>query len=636
MDDVIKLALKRYDLCVDADSEERNLAVEDLRFLNGEQWPEEVQREREDGRPCLVINRIPAFTRQVENDIRQVRPAVKVRGVDSQSDPKTAEVLNGMIRAIESTSNAEAAYDWAGKYAIDCGFGFWTVNTQYADGYTFDQEIVIKRVKNPFTVHLDPSRQESDGSDARFGFVEDNMPREEFEEKYPDKEGEWAGDGHDTNEWFSKDTVRIAAYWCITTKEETIYQTPLGLVKEIPEEFKDFDFPSRVVEIDTVKRYLMTANDILEETDWPGKFIPIVEVRGDELDIEGRTHTKGVVRDMMDSQRQYNYMRSAIVERIALAPKAPFIGAKGQFKNPKWNRANTKNYAYLEYDVVPGAQAPMRQAPPDISPGLTQELVTASEEFQAVSGMHRQRMGDGAVSSSGKAVNAWKVQSEVGTFHYVDNLARAMRYSGRILVDLIPKIYSGARIVNILEPDGKQGQVTVNQPGVSNGQEYNYDLNVGKYDAVVDIGPSYVTQRQEASETMMQMLQYFPQAGPIIGDLVAKNMDWPGADEIARRLESMLPQEVLQQKYPAIQQLLKKAEGEKQQMGQAIQMLQTQLQQAQILLTDKAAEIDLKAKETMIKEQEVRRKVAKDQLDVTTELTELELKYATDVPGAAV
>lgn len=635
MDDVIKLALKRFQLCQDADNEERNLAAEDLRFLNGEQWPEEVRKEREDGRPCLVINRIPAFTRQIENDIRQVRPAIKVRGIDSQSDPKTAEILNGMIRAIEATSGAESAYDWAGKYAVDCGFGYWQIGTQYAEGYTFDQEIHIKRIKNPFTVYLDPNRQESDGSDARFCFVIDNMPRDEFEEKYPGITSEWQSDGFD-NEWYTKDTVRVAKYWTITDEEETIYQTPLGIVKEIPEQFKDFDFPKRTVEIQKVKCYLMTGQDILEDNDWPGKYIPIVEVKGDELDIEGRTYTKGVVRDMMDSQRQYNYMRSAIVERIALAPKAPFIGAKGQFKNPKWNRANTKNYAYLEYDPVPGTQPPMRQPPPDISPGLTQELATASEEFQAVSGMHRQRMGDGAVSSSGKAVNAWKVQSEIGTFHYVDNLARAMRYSGRILVDLIPKIYSGARIVNILEPDGKQGQVTINQPGIQNGQEYNYNLNVGKYDAVVDIGPSYATQRQEASETMMEILQYFPQAGPVIGDLVAKNMDWPGSDEIAKRLEALLPPEILQNKYPAIQQMLKKAESEKQQMVQAMQMLQTQLQQAQILLTDRNKELDIKMREAHIKGQEVSRKVAKDQMETATDLTKLEVENDRNIPGSVV
>jgi len=256
-EDLLAEARKRYGLCTDYYSDERQLAVDDLEFRKGKQWPEDIKAEREgEGRPCLVINRIPAFIRQIENDIRQISPSIKVRGVDSQSDPKTAEVINGMIRAIEGTSQAESAYDWAGMYAINCGFGYWKITTDYCDPLSFDQDILIKRIKNPFTVYLDPLRQEQDGSDARYGFIVDQVPKEEFEAKYPDVTSEWSGDGRDDyhDPWFSEETVRVAEYWRVETTSRTISQTPMGIV-----EGKVEGFPSRETEEKKVVQYLITV-----------------------------------------------------------------------------------------------------------------------------------------------------------------------------------------------------------------------------------------------------------------------------------------------------------------------------------------------------------------------------------------
>lgn len=632
-DDVSKfleLAKKRFKLCMDADSKERDLQADDLRFLNGDQWPERIKAMRQETaqgsapQPCLVINRIPAYTRQVENDLRHVRPSIKVRGVDSQSDPKTAETLNGMIRAICGASDAKSAFTWGGKYAIDIGQGYWKINTCYEHPESFDQIIEIQRIKNRFSVFLDPYRKKQDGSDSKYGFIIENMDPDEFEAKYPNATSEWHDDDK-TYPWFTHDAIRVAEYWVIEEKKKTIYKTPFGVTDVQPTiliDGEELELPaeSRETVIPSVKQYIITGAEILEEHEWAGKYIPIVEVSGDELDIEGETHRKGVVRDLKDPQRNYNYHKSAIVERVALTPKAPYIGAKGQFKDPKWNQANVKNFAYLEYEPVPGAAAPQRTAPPEVSPGLTQELVSAAEEMNAVSGMHKQRMGDGAVSSSGRAVNAWKVQSEIGTFHYIDNFALAMRHTGRILVDLIPKIYTSERMTAILEPSGEQKNVIVNGAGIP--------LS-GMYDTVVDIGPSYATQRQEASETMLELVQYFPNAAPIIGDILAKNMDWPGAEEIANRLKLLLPQEILANEMPAVKQVLQKVEQEKAQMGQMIQMLQTQLEQATLALTDKQ-------KENQIKEAEVSRKRRKDEMDTATDLTKLELEHRQNVPGALI
>lgn len=632
----LKLALKRFEQCVTAESDNRRLAVEAIQFRYGDQWPEQVKRERElEGRPCLTLNRVPQYIRQVINDIRMSRPAIKVRPVDSASDPETANIVNGLIRQIEKSSNAEIAYDWAAEYAVTAGWGYFRVNTRYVDPLSFDQEIYISRVPNVFSVYMDPDAIEPDGSDAKFCFVVETMSRDAFKERYPKADSEWdpkTGEGLAWEHWYQDDKVQVAEYWVVEEKVQTISMMEDGSIW--PGEVEGA-ISTRQTTIKRVKQYIITGTEVLDETEWAGQYIPIIPVYGQELNIEGKTHLTGMVRDMMDPQRQYNYWRSASTERVALAPKAPFIGPIGSFKSSKWRNANQKNYAYLEYNPVNDERGnplppPQRQPPVDVSPGLAQEISTAAQEFASVTGIYEANLGQVTNERSGRAILQRQREGDVSTYHYIDNLARAIRHCGRVLVDLIPKIYDTPRIVHILQPGGESEPVQINAPYTDEkGKDREYNLQMGKYDVVVDVGPSFATQRQEAAEAMMDLIGAMPNAAPLIGDIVAKSFDWPGADEISDRLKMMLPPEVLAGDNPQLQNILKQNQAQMQQMQGYIAQLERALQ-------DRTRELDIKEGELGAKLKEVRRKYEEMNQDFAKDMTELELEYVKDVRGSVV
>ena len=171
--------------------------------------------------------------------------------------------------------------------------------------------------------------------------------------------------------------------------------------------------------------------------------------------------------------------------------------------------------------------------------------------MKSVIGMHDASLGARSNEQSGRAILARQREGDVSTFHFIDNLNKAIQHAGKIILDLIPHVYSGERVVRVLGEDDKAENVQVNQqiPMMQNGQPVMdemgqpkariYDLTKGKYDLVVRSGPSFTTRREEAATQMMELLRVYPDAAPIIGDIFAKHLDWPGADEIAKRLEKL-------------------------------------------------------------------------------------------------
>ena len=629
---LLQRARERYDRAVEAEQDNREAAREDLRFAYGDQWSETAIRIREiENRPCLTINKIPKFTRAVLNDIRQTRPAVKTRPVDSAGDPKTADVLNGMVRAIEQDSSAESAYDWAVQYAIDMGWGYWRILTEYESEYSFDQVARIQRIKNPFSVFLDCDAIEQDKSDMKWAFVVDHMDKEAFEAKYPKARSEWPEEPSQrhNNRWYTESKIRVAEYWEMTVEPSEIHQMMDGTVVEgdISDEFMIEVVRSRKIEKRTVMQYLLTGAEVLERTEWLGKYIPIVEVLGEEVDIEGDTVLRGMVRDMKDSQRSYNYARSAAAEDVALRSKSTVMGPKGAFTDPKWRNMNTKSYPYLEYG---GQVAPQLVPEHSPDPKLIQEMLQGTEEMKEISGIYDPALGQRSNEVSGIAIDSRKKQSQISNFHFADNLAKAMKYTGRILVDLIPKLYDTPRVVQILKPDGTEESVRINQQGLdAKGNVTDYNLTTGRYDVIVDIGPSYSTQREEAVSTMLELLKAFPGAVQVMGDLVAKNMDWPEADELAKRLKLLLPMDIAAEENPQFKMAMQQYEQIIQQGKQYIGALEAQIQEMAKMLQEKDRELTVKERAQALDEQEA-------VWDTETNRAKLELEYSKNVPGSAV
>ena len=614
---VIEQAKARLKKCQEAEQTGRNLSREDFRFYKGEQWPEDIKRlrSRQGGLAvCMTVNLCKPAVKQITNDQRQNRGAIKVSPVDSGADPETAQVLQGVIRHIEYDSNADITYDTASDHQVIGGFGWMRVLTEYEDPRSFYQCIKITRFRNPFTVYLDPSSTEPDGSDAKFGFVLSKLSKKEYEDEYPDSEMASLCEAEDANlqfpDWVDDGGVVVAEYYYIEAKKDTLYQLKDGSVKlgsELggdPAEEEIFD--KREVEIERVKWCKLNGAEILEETDWPGKYIPLVKVIGDELEVDGELVLEGLIRQAQDPQRMVNYWESKQTEAIALAPKAPYVAAEGQIEGheKEWQRANIDNVSVLTYKPVDlsghPVPPPQRQVAEPAIAAITVAGQSARENFKSVTQLFEASYGQRSNEKSGRAILARQQQGQTGNFHFVDNLSRSRRHLGRILIDLIPKIYrEKGRILRIIGEDGTQNSITVGQKSKFGGVERIFDLSTGRYDVIVETGPSFATKRREAVESMMEVISALPNVFSIMGDLLIKNMDWPGAQEMADRAKFLLPPELRQDDK---QQPLPPAVTQKmQQSAQMIDLLTKELNAKNDLIENKQMELDSKERIEMAK-----------------------------------
>jgi hypothetical protein len=616
--DVLSTARDRLSMAISAYSESREDELDDLRFYAGSpdnqwQWPADVlatrgavQGQTINARPCLTINKLPQHVHQITNDQRQNRPSVKVIPVDDNADVEVAEIFNGMVRHIEYISDADVAYDTACENQVAYGEGYIRVLTEYCDDDTFDQDIKIARVRNSFSVYMDPLIQDPCGSDAKWCFITEDLSKDEYARLFPNASPlstlETLGVGdQNLSQWLNTDTIRIAEYfYCdYERKKLNLYPGNVTAFDGTPEDKQlkaVYGTPkkSRDAEIKKIKWCKINGYEILEEQEWAGSCIPVVRVIGNEYEVEGRIYISGLVRNAKDAQRMYNYWTSQEAEMLALAPKAPFIGYGGQFEGyeSQWKTANTQNWPYLEVnpDVTDGQGAilplPQRAQPPMASSGLMQAKLGASEDIKSATGQYNASLGQQSNERSGRAILARQREGDVGTYHYQDNLARAVRYVGRQLVDLIPKIYDTQRIARIIGLDGETKMVKIdptqaepvrkiqNQEGIVIDKVYN--PSVGKYDVVVATGPGYATKRQEALEAMAQLLQGNPQLWTVAGDLFVKNMDWPGAQEMAKRFAKTIDPKLMgdAEDNPALQAAQQQMQAMAAELDQLHQMLQ--------------------------------------------------------------
>jgi hypothetical protein len=616
--EVLSTARSRLDMAISALSESREDELDDLRFYGGSpdnqwQWPADVlatrgavQGQTINARPCLTVNKLPQHVHQVTNEQRQNRPQPKVIPADDGADVEVAAIFNGMIRHIEYMSDADVAYDTACENQVSYGEGYARILTEYCDDNTFNQDIKIGRIRNSFSVYMDPLIQDPCGSDANWCFITEDIPLDEYERQYPDAAPlstmQTLGVGDQgLSQWMNENTVRIAEYFYVDYEKQTLNlypgnQTAFAGTPEDKMLKGMFGKPvkSRKADRKKVKWLKINGYEILEKSDWAGQHIPVIRCVGNEFEVEGRLYVSGIVRNAKDAQRMYNYWVSQEAEMLALAPKAPFIGYGGQFEGyeTQWKTANTTNWPYLEVnpDVTDGAgntlPLPQRAQPPMASSGLLQAKAGASDDIKASTGQYNAALGMTSNERSGRAILARQKESDTGTYHYVDNYARFIRYIGRQLIDLIPKIYDTERIARIVGEDGESKMIKINpmQPEpvkkIRNEQgivvEKIYNPGVGKYDVMVITGPGFATKRQESLEAMAQLLQGNPDLWKVAGDLFIKNMDWPGAQEMSQRFAKVIDPSILgdDEDNPALAAAKQQMEAMNQEMQQMSGMLQ--------------------------------------------------------------
>lgn len=574
-------AQKRFKRCSEWEDTSRKLFKEDIKFSNGDsdngyQWPDAQRKTRDfDAKPCLTINKTFQHNLLIINDIRQNMPTGVVHPVGDEGTYKSAEIFEGIIRHIEYQSNAKAAYQTAVEHQVQGGIGYWRICTDYADEKSFDQELYIRRIKDSLMVMLDCDCNEFDGSDANYGFVFSDYAHDQFSAKYSIDAAEIAstssgvGDG---DSWIQRDTIRVCEYyrrhftkdelWAIPKEDGSGYHTVKR--SELPDNLRaqaeaNKGTKRRPIKNVEVQWFLIGGNRVLEKSIIPCDYIPIVRCVGWETVIDGKLDRKGHTRQLKDPQRMYNYWASSAVEHVALQGKQPYIGDLRSFEGLEqyWKDANKENYAYLPYNGVDDdgnpIQAPQRQQPPVMAQGYIQGLQNAANEMAMVSGQYQNQFGAPGPEEAGVAIQMRRRQGGISTFHYSDNFAQAVRFSCRILLNMIPRVYDTKRVIRVLAIDGKQSEITINpvqQQGVvvqnitATDVQTIFNPNVGTFDVVAEAGPNYQTRREEAFAAMTQIIGQNEKLMGVAGDLMFKSADFPMADEIATRIGRTIPDEI--------------------------------------------------------------------------------------------
>ena len=620
-DAIMKEAKARFKRCQEWESDSRVLFTSDRKFANadsdnGWQWDDvDYNGRRDTHRPCLTINKTRQHNLQIINDARQNKPAINIRPVSNGATYQASQVFQAIVRHIEYVSNAQSVYDRATVFQVEAGIGYWRVCTDYADDESLDQEIFIRSVKDPLSIYMDPDMLEADGSDARFCFIFDDMPHDEVEAKFPQFKDALPGQDAlgEGNDWLNKDHVRVAEYFRKTEYRDELLSYVDGQTGErkvvrksampdaVVEGLKaDPETRTREATGTTIEWYMIIGGKVVEKKEYPGLYIPIVRVVGEETVIEGRLDRKGHTRALKDCQRQYNFWTSGAAEFVALQTKSPFVGSVAAIEGLEkyWSTANTETHAILPYNDRDESgqeiRKPERAEPPVMAPAFVQGMSIARQELMEVSGQYQAEMGAPSNERSGKAIQERQRQGDNATYHFIDHLSVAIRFTGKIILDLIPKIYDTPRIMQLLNEDGTTSEVSLD-PALKSAYKEDKDEqglavervfnpNVGKYDVQADTGPDYGTKRQEAFNAIMDLMKASPEVMQIAGDLLFQSADFPLADELAERFRRMVPAQALGGQNPEVQQL-----------QQQLQQAQSVIQQGTKLLEDEKNKADIEA-----------------------------------------
>lgn len=599
--DLLKRIRERYKLMVEADDKNRRAAIEDFKFLHipGEQWDQVTKKER-GNRPCYEFNKTSIKVKRIVNEMRSNRPAGKVRAVED-SDKPTAEVMEGLCRNIANVSDLDTIADYAGEYQVGAGMGAWRIVTEYAEEDAFTQDILIKPIKNPFSLWADPSASDPLKRDAEDWILEDRIPNSQYEAKYGKSARKVDFDASEfdqKSDWEDDNTTRVVEYWWREPYTKELWLLDTGETVDAEDEASKLIDPSRITrkresQCHKIMMCIASGDAILEgPTEQAGRNHRFVMVYGEWKVVDGEVIWHGLVRNAKDAQRSYNVSRTAVTETIATAPNSHFWATHEQAKGNTslWARAHKEALPYLLYNSDAKAPGPpQRMGGPDVPVALIQEMQMADQELKDVTGVYDASLGERSNEKSGIAISRREQQTQIVNFNYPDNMSKGIKRTWEIVIDLIPEIYDTERVVRVIGIDGAEDYVKINTAGIGKNGEpvLMNDLTRGKYDVTVTVGPSYATQRQEAAESYGQLAQSDPTLMAVAGDLVYKSLDLPYADQIAERRRAMLP--------PPIQQMLGQGKNVPPEVAQAmaqVNQLSQQIQQQGQLVQQAASEAE--------------------------------------------
>lgn len=657
--DVLLEARERFKIGSEAESQNRINGINALNFVNGDQWDTDIKNDRTtEGRPALTINHTNTFVQKLKNTLRQQRPRIKVHPTGGGARMESANVIGGIIRHIEQNSNASVAYDAGVERSIDVGWGYWRIVGEYINNKSFDQELLIRPIRNSFTVYMDPASVMPAGEDQQWCIISTLQSRREYRRQNPREPNvEWqeSAPGDMLLDWENKEQIRLAEYYRIHEEPDTLFQMADGrtaLKSELPAEETMLasgwtfarDLKGELIQRPTTRRQVewrkINGRRIVDFRVIPGRFIPVIRCEGNVLDVNGRVFRKGMVQDMMDPARMFNYWRTAQTERYALAPKAPWVAAEGQLDgHPEWHDANQKSYSVLVYKPVTGGDGvttlppPQRQQPAQIEVGMTEAAAGAQGDLMAVAGMPLENPEiQSRIVSGNKHLQRRQGMQDLVHYQYYDKQTLAIMWTGVVLLEMMPYYYDTKRMQRIIGEDGLPSMVEINPENSTEETaiyriKRNLDPEVGRYDIVMDTGPGYATKREEGTEAVLGLLDT-PLAEPIVktgADIVVRNMDFAGSDELADRLAITNPEgmeKIVQGLPKQAQTIVQSLMSQNQQMQQVIQQQALEIKyQGQIKGADREAKAKIEAARIEAAENKSRRDDATKRFDTEVDAT---------------
>lgn len=659
--DLLKRVLERAKLMMEADQPNRRGAIADIKFVNepGAQWDTAMKTERE-GRPCLEANTLRINGKRIINEIRANRPQGHVKPVEG-GDKEGAELREGLVRNILNVSDFESIQDYEAEYQVDGGLGAWRVDTEYAAEDVFDQDIRVNPIKNPLCLYWDPAVKDLLlKRDAEDWLLIDTISKSAYETKYGDAEqfSFEADEGVTTENWEEDETFRVAEYWYKEPYEKTLVQikTPTGVLvvdttsdewpgTQAKIEAGEYEFlREREVTCHRIMMCVASGKSILEgPVECPGTMFPFVVAHGEIKVVDGKVRWWGLHRFSKDAQQIQNVFWSAAAETVALTPKAHEWATVDQAKGlqESWAEAHAKNIPIRLYNSDPKAPGPPHRSPGAEVPVAMMEMVGMSSDLiRSTSGLHEASFGEESDEKSGVALARKQRQASIVTYNFPDNMAKAAKRTGEIVLDRIPVVYDAERELRVLGVDGAEDYARVNEivfdPATGKTTRVN-DLTSGKYDYFIKSGPSYSSQREEASEIYGEFVQKFPELMGVAGDLVFKASDLPYSDEIAKRLQTLLPPPIQKQLTegkeipPEAQAVMAQAEQAMQMVQQQTQLVQQaaqEVQQDQAKSEKAKAEVEKAIANLKTAEAQFETKVAKAMLALQTKEAGIEVKSA--------
>ena len=596
---------------------------DDMNFVLRDQWSA-VERSEFSRlfKPAMTFNKLYDVTKKVVGEQRKNKPDLIVRSLTGKSTQEQIDLRADLVRTISYQSQNDLVYQTAFKQALMMGFGAFEICLEYENAHSFNQVIRYDLIPDVSRTSFDPTALKPHKGDGNFCARQFVYTKEEFYATFP-----WVQNPVSYSDprslldfqWETRDTIVVCKYnrkeWypvkiyllsdgsVVTEDEWEDMQKDFAIIKQVANSAQVVgdmirkEIPTIRAERNSkdykIRQYMLTQNQIIEYTDWPSKYLPLIFVDGDSNYIQGQQYTRSFIHEARDAQKFVNYVGSEVAAEIKNRRREQWIGTPDNIlgNEQMWRNPELQSGILIAKPDSKTGQMPSKLPPWELSQSLLLQYQRGCQDMREILGFSETEALQGR-DMSGKARRERKMEGSMSAYVYFDNLNQSVEQGGRVVLDLLPTIAGeDERHMVVSKADGRTESVILNQRA-KDGSIQN-TLEAGDYDVEIDSGPSFAVQKAESLEMLQGIIQAAPQLFPLIGDIYASNLDVQFMPQLKERLQSLVPPDILakeQGKEPPPP----KPSPQDMMAQQQMQLQQSQIQEAQAAIKIKIEELELK------------------------------------------